>query len=484
MNMLNKLKAVVDHPGISGFFLIALFHAFIALSLKRWWGIDIESDSGKNTWEYFWQTLPMQDMQAGFWSSMWYLHAQPPLFNVYGFFLHEVFGPSFLQVLQYLNIAMGSAMCGMIYLIINQMTGRRIMALILALLLSLNPSIFLYEAFILYSCQVGFLVVFTVYLMVRFVQTANLGWYFGSLVVLNILILTRSLYHVLLIVPFIALGLICVHRKHYRRLLVISLLICAGSSGWYVKNYATFGFFGSSSWMGSNLWRIVSQNYTPDQLSALAEAGLLDRAAVDRKYFDRPSKFISYGFNKTSQVPVLSRDDYNNINMVDISRMHLDNSKRLIRHDPWHYLNNAWMAYGRFCMPSYETQFVRVNAGKMSTYIEMSTAIHGVGIMSKINHAFGTAFTSFYQFLIPGILLAYAACAIRFGRLSLKAYEEWIRRYAVDVLMILLMVFVTVIGSFFEYGENCRFKFGVESLIFCLLASLLCTRQNYKSEPR
>jgi hypothetical protein len=90
--------------------------------------------------------------------------------------------------------------------------------------------------------------------------------------------------------------------------------------------------------------------------------------AVARRSFDRPSAFVELGFDKTSSIPVLSRDDYNNINRVDISRMHGLNARALKQEDPRRYWVTVIKAYGRFTSPSHETQFVERNAHCIPVY--------------------------------------------------------------------------------------------------------------------
>lgn len=446
------------HPVAAGFWIIFLIHLVIALSLKWGAGIDIESDTGKNNWDYFWQTIPLADLQSNFWLSLWNLHAQPPLFNVYGAILNRIFGENFLQAMQYVNILLGAVMCGLVYPIVLHLTGRVKLSLFAALMFSVNPSIFLYEAFILYSNQVAFLVVVMVFMMVRFCQTTQRRWFYGVMAGLSVLILYRSLYHLALIIPVIGIGLELVQKQRLR-LVLVSLLISLPAVGWYAKNQAVFGFFGSSSWMGSNMWRMVSENYSEAELKDLADRGVIDRVAYGIKYFDRPSVFARYGYTKTSDVPMLARDDYHNINMLDISRMHVENAKRLIRHDPGHYGMNAAKAYQRFCRPSYETKFVSTNTARIPGIISFSTFLHGGGTVS------------WYLFLIPLIFVG-------FLRRMWKGGLPWVCCHGVEALILVLVGYVTLVGSLMEYGENCRFKFGVEMLILAMALWLLFPRRS------
>jgi len=119
------------------------------------------------------------------------------------------------------------------------------------------------------------------------------------------------------------ISVVCVlANKRWRKLLVISVFISLLSIGWYGKNYVKFGFFGSSSWSGLGLWNIAAAYYAEEQLEALVKENVIERIVVDVLAFSRPSEYLEYGFNTVSDVAVLSRNDYNNTNIVAISRLY------------------------------------------------------------------------------------------------------------------------------------------------------------------
>ncbi len=455
------------HPWQAGFLGVAGFHLVVALGYKLALGLDICADPARNSWDFFWQALPMDAMVTGFWSSLWNLHAQPPLFNVFGFLLHAVFGAHFLQAMQYIYIVLGALLSGACYPVLAHLTRCRWLALVVALLLALNPPLFLYEAFILYTLPEAFLVVLAVLTVLWHRRTGSVAALAALMLVMNVLVLFRSVYNLALLVPVTLFALVLAGPR-WPRMLALAVVMSLPAAAWYGKNYAKFGFFGASSWMGSNLWRIVTPNYDPPHLQALAAAGVLDPAAVELRYFDPPAAFQKYGFNATSSVPVLARNDYHNINMVAIARMHQRNAMVMIRRDPAHYLGNAWEAYQRFCSPSYETKFVLFNYRRMpASHLRVAEFFYGTPLMARLSQAWGLQAYSLYFFLIPLSLIGLALHAIARCRLRPAAWVGYLRENAVLVFCASLLAYVALIGSFLEYGENCRFKFPVEPLIWC-----------------
>ena len=60
----------------------ALLHVSVsAVHIAR--GLSIRHDFGPSTWDFFWQNLSTADLRERAVQSLWYLHAQPPLWNAF-----------------------------------------------------------------------------------------------------------------------------------------------------------------------------------------------------------------------------------------------------------------------------------------------------------------------------------------------------------------------------------------------------------------
>jgi len=81
-----------------GFVLVFFVHISLALLYKEIVGVNIEADPERNTWDWFWQTLPIESLRFNLWESIWNLHSQPPLYNLYGAFFAKVCYPNHLGV--------------------------------------------------------------------------------------------------------------------------------------------------------------------------------------------------------------------------------------------------------------------------------------------------------------------------------------------------------------------------------------------------
>lgn len=464
------MKSIFD--GRERYFFFAL-HLLVALILKWQFGLDIEvHPDWVGSWNVFWQHIPLDLLQTHFWQSILYLHSQPPLHNMYGALLLKLFGASQLQAMQYINIVLGGLMSAMFYPLVLYVTGRRGLAIAASALHALNPALFLFEAYPLYSMPSAFLVLLSVSFIERFVRTGrtvHLIWFFFTL---NVLILYRSLFHPVLLALFLALTVV-VAGAGKRRLIACALAISLLSLSWYGKNWVQFGFFGCSSWFGQNLWRVASFSYTRSELQELAREGVIDKMVTEVRWFEHPAKYRPYGFNETSPIAILSSETLHNINVVAISRVYGQNARKLIAHDPFRYLVTVLINYSNYCAPTSSFEHVVDNHPKVLPFsFTWDYAVYGKVTTGLLAVIFRRDYIgSIFVFLIPACL---AVFFMRIAR-SIKtgAAPGIVRRELLMVVASVFVAYVTLGGSLLESGENMRFKFLVEPVLLIFFLGVL-----------
>ena len=439
-------------------FVVAVFDVLVR-------GVSIVIDPQRSTWDWFWQSVPVELLRTDLLRSIWNLHAQPPLYNLFIGVLVKLFFPNHLPVLHATNILLGTLLSGMIYMIIVQLLPHRLLAFGLALIIAMSPSIFLYEAYMLYSLLCAFLVVLNVFCLSWYNTTKSTGALYGFIGSLTILVLTRSLYYVLFLLVALIFISFLIKPENRRRALIISSVICAIAFGWCIKNYLTYGFFGTSSWYGMGLWNIAAYGYTHDELRSLADDGVLDPMVVAVGSFSVPSMYQPYGFNKSSSEDLLSKDDMRNVNIPDISRVYGNNANRLIMQQPLRYAQSVYEAYRIFCRPSSRFKHLPFNLAK----IEPHEAFYAVILQGRTLMSQGaTDYGSFLFFLLPTALMVYMIQLL----LRLKAGDSpgaIIRSDAIMVWCFFLIAYVTLLACAAEFGEQDRFKFDVEQIMWIFI---------------
>ena len=347
----------------SAFFFIA--HLLIGMFLKQVVGLDITaSPAGLTTWDSYWQTLPAADLRSDLFQSLWYLHSQPPLHNLYGAIFLNLFPDSALPSMHIANIVLGALIAAMSYCILKLATRSTWIALIGGAVIALNPALFLFEAYPLYTIPSLFFITLSVFFIARYQTSCQPHDLFGFILAVNLLVLTRSMYHPLFLIPCLAL-VVLLARAQRRRVLRIALLISLLGFGWATKNYLQYGFWGTSSWGGLNLWRIVSDGYPSYRLEDFARTGVIDPLVVAKGPFTYPGSYLSDGFDAVSSIDSLARDDYNNINIPAISKVYQQSALALIAYDPGHYLTRVARAYNIYTCPATGFKHHAINGPKI-----------------------------------------------------------------------------------------------------------------------
>ncbi|MFQ5506866.1 MAG: hypothetical protein ACE5F1_19005 [Planctomycetota bacterium] len=457
-----------------GFWLPFALHLGLALVYRFALGISIDEGIGIERWEEFWQTLPMASLCSDLAQSLWNLHAQPPLFNLYGAFFGRTFGAEALDYMHVANILLGSVLSGMVYVVGLECCHRKALAFAVSMAIALHPALFLYEAYVLYTLLAAFLVVAAMFCLARFAASGRRAWLAAFVLCINVLILTRSVFHPVLLL--LCIPLVCVLAgPRWRTTLAMSLAISCLSIGWYAKNLVKFGTFEGSSWSGMALWKAATRKYSRKEIAKLADQGVLDRVVSEVPVYSRPSAYVKFGFDLRSDVASLSRDDYHNINMIRISRLYLRNALRLIRHDPILYLAMLGQAFRTFCRPSSSHVFLDGNARRIDAHVTIGAGIlQGEWVAKRVRAMLGGKgdFGSFLILLIPSSVLVYLASCLRTCGSSLGKWICYLRSDAVMALGSVLIAYTTLVCCCLEYGENNRFKFMVEPLLWVFIVTV------------
>jgi hypothetical protein len=205
-----------------------------------------------------WQLLDLQLLQSRFVESIWYYHAQPPMFNVLTSVVVKIFPAHFYFVFHLLMLLFSWSVSLLMFATLRELKVSRSIAFSASVFFLLNPALLLYENLYSYTLVTIFLVTLITYFLVKFVKGQQ--FFDWSMFVLScgILCLTRSTFHfvwLLLLVPLLWRNF--PRATRFRLVYGAALLVVLG---WYVKNLVLFNTFSSSSWFGMNIARLVPPN--------------------------------------------------------------------------------------------------------------------------------------------------------------------------------------------------------------------------------
>lgn len=459
---------------------LALLHMVIAASAMMR-GMTMKTRELGGKWEDLWQVIPTADLS---WSSVWFLHAQPPGYSLWGWFWLKIAPTFYQEAIQAAHIGLAMITIAMIYSLARAMTGSRRTALVAGLIVALNPAMFYFEAYLLYEMLVVTLVTASAWFLERSLRLRQARWLVGMIVVLDLLVLTRSLYHIVFLVAALALAWPAWKRLGAVRALALFLAALMLPFGWYAKNYAQYGFFGSSSWFGMGLVRCVVKGYTSQELVKLADSGEISQITAQRWPYDHlPGDYVQFGFTKTSNISFLNHENLHNINIPDISRQYAADSFKLIRTNPDRYFISLSRAYKEICRPVSRFRHLVVH---QVDYICWELIYSQIFYGQMITDTFVTFrgesadIGSLYFFYFP-ILMIWATAWTAMRTIGNRrraaaglpvepadAAAPWVMGYIVMVTL-----YVMAVGTLFEFGENERFRFGIEQLDYLMVMILI-----------
>ncbi len=408
--------------------------------------------------------------------SIWNLHSQPPLLNFVTGLLYQRFSPQ-SKIYQLLFIALGLIFALALYWLGLRLRLKPWVSAILAIWFTVSPATVLYENFYFYTYPTAFLLVCAALALSKFLQTDNFWWGVGFFSSLAALCLTWAIFHLLWMLAVIAL--VGVFYRNWRKLVMVSLIPLLLVFGWYAKNSFLFGTFGASSWMGMNLSHVTF-------LSPLTSQSVRDQLVSQGQLTPYPvtEAFRSiedyHGLIPTPSprgIPALDENikstkavNFNDTFYIPLSNMMLKDAIRFIYLRPDLYLDSVKLGFSIYFhsssdylllkdkpAPKFESLWDHVFYGQLKSYDEDSKS------RWKIDPKYIGWF----------LVIVYLAATI-YGLKVVITRNNLDRNFvAVLAFITFTIIYFTFMANFFDLGENNRFRFTIDPLVFVLFVVML-----------
>jgi len=206
-------------------------------------------------------------LQYDLLQSLFYLHSQPPLFNLFlGAVLKASGNPALTFMLFFQTTGLVTLLC--FHGLLRSVRLSPAVAVFITLIFMLNPTVLLYENLLYYTYIESALILIAAFCLLKWCEGQRPRWAVGFWLLLGCLGGVRSVFHPVFFIGLsAALGLLMILKYGQRKNALIfcsaSLLAIAPLGLLMAKNHALYGFWGSSSWDGMNLWTKVS-GYGPE----------------------------------------------------------------------------------------------------------------------------------------------------------------------------------------------------------------------------
>jgi len=424
---------------------------------------------------YFLQILDPELLRNRLLESVFYLHGQPPLFNIFLGLILKIFPNHFALAFQGVFLLIGVCFSIALFLLLTRMGVRILIALILTVAFTIAPATVCYENLLFYTYPLAALLCISALFLHRFLAQASRwdGFIFFSL--LAAVVLTRGIFPLAWFVVVSGTIFICakpLRRKTIAAMLPFLLLLCLFS----VKQFVLFGEFGAgSAYLGPNLAVRIAREMPADLKNRLLKEGRVSTALFTRFMKPIPEYRDLIGQIPLTGIPVLDRvmRSNGNVNSMHIGYLKLSKLKmRDVRYVLVHYPGLYLKSFSRVLMTK-EGYFIPSGQNFWATRNQTSPSF-----LSFLRN-FDLIFTGqyYYQkpgwFLVLGFPLLFAFGIVRFysqrKTLLMNLPFQLTLGYALGNIAWLTLVTLSI-----STGDYNRYRFKIDSF-YILLFGLLVT---------
>ncbi|RLE19507.1 MAG: hypothetical protein DRJ61_09080 [Acidobacteria bacterium] len=407
---------------------------------------------------WYWQILDPVLLREQLFESVFFLHAQPPLFNlVVGIALKLASGEA-TWLLHGLFLCLGLGLALVLFVGLLELNWPPRTAALAVAVAALTPGWIVYEHWLFYDFPVLFFLAVACVALLRFARMGgwgNLGIFVSAVATIA---LTRSLFHLVWVVVSIGILLVVQPRLRVWRAVTVLLLPVVLVAGWYAKNQVIFGFFGPSSWLGLSLAKTATARLDPVDREALVSSGVLSPYALVKPFSPLERYEAADGRRfPDSEIGVLGQRvkssgsfNFNHRGFVDVSARCRTDALEVIVRRPAVYVKSVGTAARRFFSSAVAFPPFLDNLVVMAPVFQLG---------EKTWSSPPVVVASFLGALLISVFGAFGA--FRQGRRGECGVRLWV---------IWTLVWVLVVGSLVEVGENHRFRFLVTPLVWLTLA--------------
>jgi len=417
---------------------------------------------------WFWQYVDPALLKANLAQSLWYLHSQPPAFNAFLGIVLNLFTGHETAVFTFCYVLIGLVFATALFLLLRELGVPDTPNAVLTTVYVASPACALYENWLFYTCPLTVLLLLVALFWQRFVKR---GRFLDALLLFAcaaLLALTWSLFHLLWLIGLV-LAVVLFRRRDWRTVLAAAAAPVLVVGIWYGKNLVQVGEFTGSTWFGMNFSKMTNSMLTVPERRTLLDSGGISAVSMVPP-FSEPDKYsVAIAKPEANGVPVLDQEmkpsrvpNFNNTLFVAVSR-------------PSAYLRGLAESYLLYFLPASAYLFLGNNVAHIKGLVRFGSILNGRFVYHS-DHSLRQTQPSLYcqqAFLNTGwfLILAYAMALI-LGLVLLLRRSSFIVHRSSLLFIWFNVAWMTLVANAFEVGENNRFRFVTDPLVFAFLAAL------------
>ncbi len=323
------------------------------------------------------QLLDVRLLHDDPFTSIYYLHSQPPLFNIFTALVVQLPQGAVRTVLAVTWAAAGLATALLIYATMVRVGVRTTLAAVIVCVFVVAPETLLTENWFFYSQLELLITALVLFSLARFASTDRTADGVALAAGLSALVLLRSSVHLVVMIVL----LLMVWRQlriDSRRMAVIVVVPLLVAGAWSVKNIAVFDSWTNSTWAGMNLSYIAHAGVTREQCETLVADHAVSRSAC-RTAFRQPSAYVRQ-FPHPAQFGVAATDrlykstgqpNFNASLYIDVASQYQHDALELLRRGGLRAVGSAELAaYTLWAQPADDSLQLRKVRRPISAYAD------------------------------------------------------------------------------------------------------------------
>ena len=414
-----------------------------------------------NTLESFYQYIDPLLLKERLLESLFYLHSQPPLFNLELGLTLKAFPERFALAMHVQFLLWGLLATIALYVLLVQLRVPGWIAVVVTALCSSLPQILIYENWMFYEYPTMALLLLATVALHRFVSSDSTAAGVTFFLLLALVVLMRSMFQIAWLIAVIAA--LCLVRPR-RQVLATAALPFVLVLLLYAKNAILFGTPTTSSWLGMNLARMTVMRLDEADRQRLVANGMLHPVSLVRPFAKDYTSLVPVP--APTGIPVLDRllksDGSENFNakiILTVSRDFLADSLWVIRRYPHIYRGYVLEGAAYFFAAPTALDFVGPNRRAIQAYDEFFSRyvyLHPLG----------------WHEMSPTLVATYLAMCVYSAVLLATVF--WRRRASAETITLLFIsltsIYVFLTTSLTDIGENSRMRLVVDPLVGAFVA--------------
>ncbi len=293
--------------------------------------------------------LDVEILEHDLFQGLYYLHSQPPLFNLMlGVGLKVLPDSWFAEGFACLYFILGLGLFGLCERLMNLLGVPWLLRILLLVGFLFHEPILSAERYLIYTHPLAFLIVLGIYASGKWIQNGKPFWLAAALISLASIVLMRSFFHLILwMLPMLALLYLASFRFRGRcgkKEVLAGIITVAFCSLFYAKNLVVAGEFTSSTWFGMN-FAAMTAYMDPKRTETLLAVGKIT-PLVNIRRFSPPQVYIDYyGAAPHTGIEALDaptkstgKPNFNNFILVRASQESAANTITQVKDAPLNYL--------------------------------------------------------------------------------------------------------------------------------------------------